>query len=234
MRLLPKNLKGTSKYKLLSLLLFAAFLFIFIYESYPKRILNKLHSITSHKIDPRYNNKVDLFTLIDSCKTVFIGNSIIERAPWSALVKDDVCNMGIGRDITARMFSRVDLAIATNPKNIVILGGINDVNSGIPADSTINNLIAILGKIKENQITAVYQMIIPVAEFYPNSEKVNEKIRVINDHLVEYCKKNSIQVVTNFSISEAPLSSNYTDDGLHPNAKFYRLWAEELNRIIKR
>ena len=74
-----------------------------------------------------HDNMVDLFQLIDSCKLVLVGNSIIDRAPWEALLKEGTCNMGIGGDITSKMLQRFDLAIKTNPEKLIFCGGINDI-----------------------------------------------------------------------------------------------------------
>lgn len=228
---------------MLGLIFFILFLFIFIRESYPSRIWNRIFSKKNTSTDfrlLRHQNVVDLLNLIDSCDLVLIGNSIIERAPWENILYRGTCNMGIGGDFTSNMLARINVAIDSKPEKIIICGGINDVAANVNIDSTISNLISMIKIAKASNIEVYFHPILPVSIDYKDYDNINSKVSVINRQVSTYCESIECKVIDiKNMITEGQngiplLASKYTSDGIHPNSFFYKKWRDNILSQIRR
>jgi len=99
-----------------------------------------------------------------------------------------------------------------------------------------NNLIAITELARANNIKVILCSILPVSDYHktenPRFEMTKThdpaKIREVNQWIQQYCKSGVCVYADYFSAmvdSAGMLQSDLADDGLHPNAKGYRVMA---------
>ena len=105
-----------------------------------------------------YDQKCAAFTLenanFSQGQIVFIGDSITDGYRLSDFYADlplAVYNRGIGGDVTSGVYNRLKTSLYDlAPSKIVLLIGINDINSGRTNDEIIANYTSILEEIKKN------------------------------------------------------------------------------------
>jgi len=169
---------------------------------------------------------------------VFLGNSITESGNWKKLLKDStVINRGISGDNTFGVLARIDEIIKLKPSNLFILIGTNDLSKRIPDEVVIENIFAIVSKIKAGSPkTKIFvQSILPInetVEKFPVQFNNTNHILTINDQLTRYAERlryTYIDLYSNFLDDQGKLNASYTFDGLHLNAAGYQQWV----RILK-
>lgn len=173
-------------------------------------------------------------------KTVFLGNSITEGANWRKLLKDStVINRGISGDNTFGVLARMDEISKLKPSNLFILIGTNDLSKRIPDEVVIENIFAIVSKIKASSPkTKIFvQSILPVNETiekFPQQFNNPDHILTINDQLSRYAERlryTYIDLYGNFLDEQGKLKAAYTYDGLHLNAAGYQHWIKILKNL---
>jgi len=173
-------------------------------------------------------------------KTVFLGNSITEGGNWRKLLKDStVINRGISGDNTFGVLARIEEIIKLKPSNLFILIGTNDLSKGIPDEVVIENIFAIVSKIKAGSPkTKIFvQSILPINETiekFPVQFNNTSHILTINDQLSRYAERlryTYIDLYGNFLDDQGKLNAGYTFDGLHLNAAGYQHWVKILKSL---
>jgi lysophospholipase L1-like esterase len=173
-------------------------------------------------------------------RVVFIGDSITFRWPDLGVKGHfegmDVINRGIAGQLTAQMLLRfrqdvVDL----HPRVVVILGGSNDIERVMPPTLPVieGNLASMAQLAKANGIRAVLSSIPPVHDSGHDEQgnpskqtrtHPSQQIRELNDWTRKFAKENGCVFVDYYSAlvdHEGFLKTEYSDDGLHPNAAGY-------------
>lgn len=169
--------------------------------------------------------------------TVFFGDSITEICPLNDIYSDyveqtgsPVVNRGISSETTASMLSRVDESvIALQPRNLVMLMGINDLNQGVAKEEIAGNIRSIIERVKEQSpqtnivLQAVYPTDIERESFYEplhifaDSSAVN----ALNELLVQVAEEQGVRYVDVTPIladADGFMRDDYTYDGVHPSA----------------
>ena len=173
-------------------------------------------------------------------KTVFLGNSITEGGNWKKLLKDStVINRGISGDNTFGVIARIEEIIKLKPSKIFILIGTNDLSKSIPDEVVIENIFAIVSKIKAGSPkTKIFvQSILPVnetVEKFPQQFNNANHILTINDQLSRYAERlryTYIDLYSKFLDDQGKLKASYTFDGLHLNAAGYQHWVGILKSL---
>lgn len=182
-------------------------------------------------------------------RVVFMGNSITEG--WKDLSPEFfsdrpyICR-GISGQTTPQMLVRFRPdVIALKPKVVVILAGINDIagNTGPATLEMIEDNIASMSELaKEHGIKVVLSSVLPAYDFpwnpgvYPT-----EKIILLNKWIKEYASGNDFYYIDYYSsmVDEKKcLKSEFTADGVHPNAAGYkvmeRLAEKEIAMALKK
>lgn len=184
-----------------------------------------------------YHNKVAAFTeenkTLSDVDIAFIGDSITDGyAQYGSAYSDyKVAWRGIGGDTTAGLYDRLDVSLyAVNPKVIVLLIGINNI------DTMFENYEKIIGDITQRLPEA--ELIIQ--SLHPTSKGLsdrNERILSANERIKNIAAQYGCTYVDMHSAlkdeATGEYSSLYTDDGLHPNAKGYEKITEVLLPIIE-
>ena len=190
-----------------------------------------------------YSLKVEQFRSYPDSENdvVFLGNSLTEYTDWNELLQlPEVRNRGISGDTSFGILERLDEVTEGKPAKIFLLVGINDISRNVPASLILKNHQKIISRIKkETPGTRIYlQTLLPVNnEFsrYKNHYNKDEVIKKVNDGLRELARKEEITLVDlhpHFLNEKKKLDKEFTEEGLHLNAKGYQLWAQVLKPYI--
>ncbi|WP_221932048.1 SGNH/GDSL hydrolase family protein [Flavobacterium restrictum] len=178
-------------------------------------------------------------------KIVFMGDSITEF--WSTINPDffegkPYINRGISGQTTPQMVARFKAdVIALQPKIVVLLAGINDIagNTG-PSTLTMitDNLFAMAEIARTNGIRVILCAVLPAFDFpwRPNQHPI-PKIIALNQSIYAYAKTNQIEYVDYYSAmvnEQKGLQAHFSNDGVHPNTKGYRVMEPLVEKAITR
>lgn len=172
-------------------------------------------------------------------KVMFLGDDVTEAGNWRKLLKDSTAiNRGISGDNTFGVLQRLDEITKRKPSKIFLLIGVNDLSKNIPNEVIIENIFAIVGKIRSaSPKTKIFlQSLLPlnpgVKDFPANLSK-QENIREINGQLKKYgdiFKFTYIDIYNQFLDNQNALDARFTYDGLHLNAAGYLRWVSYLKK----
>jgi lysophospholipase L1-like esterase len=183
-------------------------------------------------------------------RVVFLGDSITDA--WRLneyFTGRDFVNRGISGQTTLQMLGRfMQDVIQLRPKAVLILAGTNDLARGIKPPSIEENLAMMGDLAKVYGITAVFASILPVSDYHKGEDARFEMtkarppalIKQINSWIQDYCRRQGFTYLDYYSAMVDPsgqMTSDMADDGLHPNAKGYRVMAplalDALNRALR-
>ncbi|MCD4696811.1 MAG: sialate O-acetylesterase [Bacteroidales bacterium] len=178
----------------------------------------------------------------DSNDIIFLGNSITSTFPVvEFLPRYPLKNRGIWGNTTQDVLGRLDEITDGRPEKVFIMIGINDLVNGVFKNKLIENYKLILNKInKQSPETKIYiQSILPVSKhasfhFTGNYLLLNEDVAEVNDALKVIAEKRGFIYIDLFIgfITDGELNPEYSWDGLHINAKGYKLWFEQIRSFI--
>ncbi|MFH0289495.1 GDSL-type esterase/lipase family protein [Vibrio owensii] len=190
-----------------------------------------------------YELKSDVITEAD---VVFLGDSITDFVEWSELFESAVLNRGINGDTTGGVLNRINSILSLRPNKVFILLGVNDIQSRIDTNTTTKNLREIVNALTNQGVNVYLQSVLPVnTELYNKhivpripsiNTPTNEKVKVINDTLIQLSEKSPL--VHYLSLSDllnknsGTIKENYTYDGLHLNGNGVSVWASIVKPFI--
>lgn len=200
-------------------------------------------SVDSSYLNNHYTQRLEFFNKMPNQKNevVFLGNSITEGGKWQELFPNvkHIVNRGISGDVTYGVLARMDEVLASKPKKIFYLGGINDMKRGSPNEVILNNFERIIKLVaQKSPKTKLYiESVLPVN---PNmlpasySKLSNKKVNDLNKGLIELCKTYKLQYVNLqpvFADENGNMKKEFSIDGLHLRQASYILWANYLKQI---
>ncbi len=181
-------------------------------------------------------------------RVVFIGDSITEG--WHLneyFTGRDFVNRGIGGQVTSQMLGRfLQDAIALHPKAVVIMGGINDIGRGYTVNTVEANLEAMGDLAKEHGVKPIFASLLPVSDYHKDKDPRFEMTRThppdeiaqVNRWLKDYCDREKFVYIDYYSVMadyKKEMQADLSDDGLHPNARGYRVMSpialEAIGRV---
>lgn len=184
-------------------------------------------------------------------RVVFLGDSITEA--WRLneyFTGRNFVNRGIGTETTTQMLARFRQdVLALNPKVVVILGGTNDIAAGTAPGQIEDNLATMGDLAKAHGITAIFASILPVSDYHKDADPRNEMtqsrppatIQAVNKWIQTLCLTGGFVWMDYYSAMADPMGymkADLSDDGLHPNAKGYRVMSpvtlETVDRVLSR
>lgn len=183
-----------------------------------------------------------------SNQTVLLGDSITDFFNYYELFYDfskssgqAVYNRGISGDTTNRLLERLnENVLCIKPKNLVLLIGTNDIGRGFPLKMTLENLDAIINATKEAcpDINFVLQAVYPINRPMRDAfeKRSNEKILAMNKELIKLSEKYGcvwLDLTDELSDETGNLKKEFTYDGLHLNAKAYKIVAKNIIPLLK-
>jgi lysophospholipase L1-like esterase len=162
-------------------------------------------------------------------KIVMLGDSMTYGVDWNELLsRSDVANRGVEGDLTEGFRNRLSDIYNLNPEICLIMGGINDISSGIPVEEIFANFTKIIEDLQANQIIPIIQSTLFVSRMSANWKEKNEKVNELNGLLMNYAKANDISFIDiNKELSNnGALEPPYTYNGMHLVGKGYEKWRD--------
>lgn len=147
-----------------------------------------------------------------------LGDSHIYRANWNELLGVRAANFGVGGNTTKQMYDRLPGVINCRPGICFIEGGINDIQQGMPLDSTVHYLKLIRDRLIESRIKPVFMQVMHVRGW----DSANIKVDSLNAriyHLGDYIS--------------APITyDDLQEDSIHLNGSGYQKWARVISKML--
>jgi lysophospholipase L1-like esterase len=182
-------------------------------------------------------------------RVVFMGDSITEA--WRLneyFTGRDFINRGIGGQTTAQMLGRfLQDVIALHPRAVVIMGGINDIGRGYAPNGIEQNLEMMGDLAKSHGVKPMFASVLPVSDDHKSADPRYEmtkthppaEISQVNSWLKNYCAREKFVYVDYYAVMadyKGQMQADLSDDGLHPNARGYRVMSpialEAIGRVV--
>jgi lysophospholipase L1-like esterase len=171
-------------------------------------------------------------------RVVFFGDSITDLWRLNEYFPDrDFINRGISGQITGEMLGRFKADVLDlHPEAVVILAGTNDLPRNIPLVAIEDNYVMMASLARASNIHVIFASVLPVSDYHkdrnPSYEHTKDRppvyIKALNDWLQSYCAQHGDTYLDYFSAlvdQRGQIGEDLADDGLHPNAKGYRIMA---------
>ena len=176
---------------------------------------------------------------------VFIGDSITDGYHLDDYFTDlplATYNRGIGGDTTSGVYRRLKTSLYDlAPSMVVLMIGINDINSGHSNDEIMINYKDIITEIQTNLPTAqiICESVLPmnatVEAYGINLAKATAQIKDLNERIETYVVGKGctfVNLFPDFADENEQLIASYTGDGLHPNAAGYAVWTTRIRPFL--
>ncbi len=205
-------------------------------------------SKVSFRNNPIYQREIDMFNLnkLKQVDIVMLGNSLTAGANWNELLgRLSVVERGITSDMLDGYANRMNLVYNLKPKICFICGGLNDIFNWVPVDQIFLTYAKIISDLKARNIIPVIQYTVYVGKDLMKTQNItleaikgrNDEVTKLNKLLADYAKKNNIDFInlnTRFLTIDGFLRSEFTWDGIHFKAAAYKIWAEEVDKVLRK
>jgi len=199
----------------------------------------KAPSILSEAGQAHFGKRLEEISNLSPIKggTVLIGDSITEG--WLSYTSIEaypfnvpVANHGVGWDVTEGAVIRLPLVSASEPDQIFIKIGTNDISLAVPLADMERHFDGLLSSLRDQE---------PQAELFvqsvlPREADKLERISQVNAmqaKLVQKYDASYIDLTETFAAVDGTLREDLTYDGLHLNEAGYAVWGEALSPYIK-
>ncbi len=180
-------------------------------------------------------------------RVVFLGDSITELWRLNEYFPDrDFVNRGISGQIASQMLGRMKSDVTDlHPAAVVILAGTNDLARGIPLTAIEDDYVMLADLAAASKVKVIFASLLPVSDAHQDADPSYVRtpshpplyIRALNDWLKSFCAQRGYVYLDYYPAlidDQGQLGVDLSDDGLHPNAKGYRLMAPLLTAAIGR
>lgn len=203
----------------------------------------------SYSSNPIYQQQIELYDVykLTQADVVMLGDSRTQGASWHELLgRTDVAGRGIESDIFEGYSKRMSYVYKLKPKVCFVSGGVNDLYSGAyTPDQVYQAFVNIIADLKIKKVIPVIQSIVFVGRDWGKGWNItaadnkfrNTEIAKINKMLSDYAKRNNIEFLDinpRLQTSDNFLRSEFTWDGIHFRAAAYKIWAEEVDKVLKK
>lgn len=200
-----------------------------------------------------YKTQTDLYRIYKtkSADIVMLGDSHTKGVEWNELLgRQGIVNRGIPSDNLTGIKERLDYIFKLNPKVVFIMGGVNDIYNWTPVEEIFNNYKEVVASLIARKIKVVIQSVIYAGENWGeewlkvNNPDVkpydvnlgrNKEIDKLNTLLKNFALSNKVLFLDINSRLKAGnfLKKDYHYDGIHLNARGYKIWGEEVEKALK-
>lgn len=198
--------------------------------------------------NPAYKLQIEMYDIYKTrqANIVMLGNSLTNGANWNELLgRSSVAERGIPSDILQGFSARMNYIYKLNPKIVFICGGLNDIYNWIPTEEVYAEYISIINKLKSKNIIPVIQTTTYSAKTWAKdwggtpevNAGRNREVDKLNKMLFDFAKKNNIDIIDlngKTAGIDRFLRPELTWDGLHFNAKGYKIWALEVEKVLSK
>jgi lysophospholipase L1-like esterase len=168
---------------------------------------------------------------------IFIGDSLTEYFDWQERFPEyHVINLGVSGETVEGLLDRLDRIRPriNDPDIIFVMTGINNIameQYDITGD--YKEIVSKLASWFKNS-TIVVQSVLPARLEWIN----NNVIKDINRHLKKIAVEFSAEYLDVYGLfidpQGNPMRANLLDDGVHLSDKGYQVWADEVERFLKK
>jgi len=171
---------------------------------------------------------------METAPVIMLGDSLTEGAQWSEITGCAfLANRGIGGDDSAGLLKRLDGVISLKPQAVFLMVGVNDVNSGVPADTIVENVQETIEKLTKSGARVYLTLVLPVAESF---KKINPKIDELNRAYLKLAKETKVTVIdfrADTRNADGFLKDEFSRDGIHLTAEGYRVWRDAVMPLVR-
>lgn len=202
-------------------------------------------------------DKIEAFKMepVTNPEFLFLGNSITEGFDLKKYFGKPYLNRGIGGNTTEAILNRLDDVISQEPKNIILMIGVNDISRGVEETETVDNYMEILDRLQNSlPYTKIYTIsVLPVRDSYderrfainiaywmtfvrpfdinPSIVNLNQKIEVLSEiRGIEFI---DIQRYFLEERDQLQLNPELAIDNVHLNENGYELLTQLLKEHIE-
>jgi lysophospholipase L1-like esterase len=186
-------------------------------------------------LQPSIRMKASQFEFLDGTRddVVFIGDSITEGGLWHEWFADvPVRNRGIGADTSSGVLTRMDTAIANNPRALFLLIGTNDIGLlRVSEADSVGNVRAILELVRERSPETKVHL----QSVMPRAAKYADRVRSLNRRyrsLADEFGATWIDLWPTLEGRPGAIRSDYSLDQLHLNGDGYQAWVNVLKPYV--
>ena len=171
-------------------------------------------------------------------RVVFFGDSITDFWRLNEYFPDsDFINRGIAGQTSGQLLQRMkDDVIDLHPEAVLILIGTNDLARETPVTAIESNYQMLADMAAANKIKVLFAAVTPVSDYHKDQDPVYERtplrpaasINALNDWLQKLCTQRGYTYLDYYTAlvdKSGQFQAELSDDGLHPNAKGYRVMA---------
>ena len=180
-------------------------------------------------------------------RVVFLGDSITELWRLNEYFPDrDFVNRGIAGQVTSQMLGRMKADVTDlHPAAVVILAGTNDLARGVPLTAIEDDYVMLADLANAYRIKVIFASLLPVSDAHRDADPSYERtpthpavyIKALNDWLASFCVQRGYVYLNYGPVlidGSGRLDADFSDDGLNPNSKGYRLMAPLLMAAINK
>jgi lysophospholipase L1-like esterase len=180
-------------------------------------------------------------------RVVFLGDSITDLWRLNEYFPDrDFVNRGISGQTASQMMGRMKADVTDlHPAAVVILAGTNDLERGIPLTAIEDDYVMLADLAVAARVKVIFASLLPVGDAHKDADPSYERtpshppayIRALNDWLKSFCAQRGYAYLDYYPAlldAQGQLAADVSDDGLHPNAKGYRLMAPLLAAAVNK
>lgn len=169
---------------------------------------------------------------IDGSSVVMLGDSITEQGRWLDLLPEfPVTNQGYSGFTTQELVGTADDVAGLCPRVVFVLAGTNDIRDGRSPKWTRTHLTEILDRFEScSAATQVVMHTIP-----PRADAV-ARVAATNVAITELAASRGVPLIDlhrQLDDGAGGLRPNETTDQIHLSEPGYRLWAEEIRRVLQ-
>ena len=175
-----------------------------------------------------------LYCLGDS---LTFGPGVHHSEKWTTLAGG--VNLGVPGDTTAGMLARLQGLLAQKPRNVLLLGGTNDIFFTGSDLCARNNMAAMVHQLTAAGCRVLVGIPLPIVpEAAPQKWAALADFHAAANILEDYCRWLKVFCEA-FDIPTVDFYSDYVNrpelfaDGLHPNAEGHKLMAKRLQEALK-
>lgn len=179
-------------------------------------------------------------------RVVFLGDSITTL--WRLneyFPEEDFINRGIIGQLSGQLLTRMRTdVIALKPTAVVLQAGTFDLARNVALTTIEDNFTLIADIAAANNIKLLFASLLPVSDYHKDQNPTYERtpsrppaaISALNDWIKAFCAQRGcfyVDLFTPLADAQGMFLEDASDDGLHPNAKGYRLMAPVLGQAVE-
>lgn len=192
--------------------------------------------INNSFIKPIYVRDTSQFKLLEVQKggTVFLGDSLVEGGEWNELFpQSNIRNRGVVGDDTVGIIARLDEITKSQPAQVFLMVGINDLAIRTPKEKIIANIVDIVEKIHtDSPETEIF-----VQSVLPNRKQLHRQIESLNIELEkEIAGKATWVNLYPLFLDEEKVSMNnsLSNDDAHLLGQGYMIWRDAISDFVNK